>query len=115
MPITFGLPTSPIFQWREASVAYWSSWIGPVGRFWPGGYPILWTSHSVQKCLKKLFGSLENHGIDISVDGKVRWIDNVFVERLWRSVKYEDVYLKAYGSIAEARQRPCIKWTGGYL
>jgi putative transposase len=47
---------------------------------------------------------LKNHDIDISMDGKGRWLDNVFVERLWRSVKYEDVYLKAYGSIAEARQ-----------
>jgi putative transposase len=49
-------------------------------------------------------GILESHGIDISMDGRGRWIDNVFVERLWRSVKYEDVYLKAYGSIAEARR-----------
>ena len=49
-------------------------------------------------------GILESHGIDISMDGRGRWIDNVFVERLWRSVKYEDVYLKAYGSIAEARK-----------
>jgi len=49
-------------------------------------------------------GILESHGIDISMDGKGRWMDNVFVERLWRSVKYEDVYLKAYSSIAEARQ-----------
>ena len=47
---------------------------------------------------------LEGHGIDISMDGKGRWMDNVFVERLWRSVKYEDVYLKAYNSIAEARR-----------
>ena len=49
-------------------------------------------------------GILETHGIDISMDGKGRCMDNVFVERLWRSVKYEDVYLKAYSSIAEARQ-----------
>ncbi len=49
-------------------------------------------------------GILESHGIDISMDGKGRWLDNVFIERLWRSVKYEDVYLKAYSSIAEARQ-----------
>jgi putative transposase len=49
-------------------------------------------------------GILKSHGIDISMDGRGRWIDNVFVERLWRSVKYEDVYLKAYGSIAEARR-----------
>ena len=37
------------------------------------------------------------------MDGKGRWVDNVFVERLWRSVKYEEVYLKAYDSIAAAR------------
>jgi len=49
-------------------------------------------------------GILEGHDIDISMDGKGRWLDNVFIERLWRSVKYEDVYLKAYSSIAEARQ-----------
>lgn len=38
------------------------------------------------------------------MDGRVRWFDNVFVERLWRSVKYEEVYLKAYESLAEARK-----------
>jgi putative transposase len=38
------------------------------------------------------------------MDGKGRWIDNVFVERLWRSVKYEDVYLHAYASGSDARQ-----------
>lgn len=39
---------------------------------------------------------LKSHDIRISMDGKGRWIDNVFIERLWRSVKYEDVYLRAY-------------------
>ena len=43
------------------------------------------------------------HGIAISMDGKGAWRDNVFVERLWRSVKYEEVYLRAYDSVAEAR------------
>ena len=47
---------------------------------------------------------LINNGISISMDGKGRWKDNVFVERLWKSVKYEEVYLKAYGSLAEARK-----------
>jgi putative transposase len=42
--------------------------------------------------------------IRISMDGRGRWIDNVFIERPWKSVKYEDVHLKAYSSIAEARQ-----------
>ena len=46
---------------------------------------------------------LLDRGIAISMDGKGAWRDNVFVERLWRSVKYEEVYLKAYASVAEAR------------
>jgi putative transposase len=44
------------------------------------------------------------HGIQISMDGKGSWRDNVFVERLWKSVKYEEVYLHAYDSVADARQ-----------
>ena len=46
---------------------------------------------------------LTAHDIRISMDGKGRWVDNVFVERLWRSLKYEEVYLKGYASVAEAR------------
>jgi putative transposase len=46
---------------------------------------------------------LKGAGVAISMDGKGRWIDNVFIERLWRSVKYEDVYLRAYASGSEAR------------
>ena len=46
---------------------------------------------------------LLNHGVSISMDGKGSWRDNVFVERLWRSVKYEEVYLKAYDSVSAAR------------
>lgn len=45
-----------------------------------------------------------DQGIAISMDGKGAWRDNVFVERLWRSVKYEEVYLRAYDSVGEARQ-----------
>ena len=47
---------------------------------------------------------LKPHHIHISMDGKGCWRDNVFVERLWRSVKYEEVYLRAYETVAEARQ-----------
>src|SRR6202163_1030469 len=46
---------------------------------------------------------LATNGIAISMDGKGAWRDNVFVERLWRSVKYEEVYLRAYESVSEAR------------
>ena len=49
-------------------------------------------------------GMLTSHGVRISMDGRGRWMDNVFIERLWRSVKYEEVYLKAYESIPEARR-----------
>ncbi|WP_434551788.1 IS3 family transposase [Salinisphaera hydrothermalis] len=48
-------------------------------------------------------GVLEDHEITISMDGRGRWMDNVFIERLWRSVKYEEVYLKAYDNGREAR------------
>jgi transposase InsO family protein len=40
--------------------------------------------------------TLIEHNVRISMDGKGRWVDNVFIERLWRSLKYEEVYLKAY-------------------
>ena len=42
-------------------------------------------------------------GVRVSMDGKGRWIDNVFIERLWRSVKYEDIYLHAYETVREVR------------
>jgi putative transposase len=48
-------------------------------------------------------GVLADSGITISMDGKGAWRDNVFVERLWRSIKYEEVYLRAYESVGEAR------------
>jgi len=46
---------------------------------------------------------LKEHGIAISMDGRGQWRDNVFVERLWKSVKYEEVYLKAYETVSAAR------------
>jgi len=54
------------------------------------------TSHDFTKVLL-------DQKIQISMDGKGAWRDNVFVERLWRSVKYEEIYLKAYASVREAR------------
>lgn len=62
------------------------------------------TDQGSQFTSEEFIEKLNSHGIQISMDGKGRWMDNVFIERLWRSVKYEDVYLKAYSSIAEARQ-----------
>jgi len=51
---------------------------------------------------------LKDAGVQISMDGKGRWVDNVIIERLWRSLKYEEVYLNAYDSIPHARER--IRW-----
>ena len=48
-------------------------------------------------------GLLEQHGVRISMDGKGRYADNIFIERLWRTVKYEEVYLKAYSNGREAK------------
>jgi putative transposase len=52
---------------------------------------------------KKFTAELEAYEIAISMDGRGRCLDNIFIERLWRSLKYEEVYLKDYQSVAEAR------------
>jgi putative transposase len=58
-------------------------------------------------------GRLASAGIRISMDGRGRWLDNVFIERLWRSLKYEDVYLKGYADGREARAG-IASWIGFY-
>ena len=50
-------------------------------------------------------GLLKDRDIQISMDGAGRWRDNVFIERLWRSLKYEEVYLHAYDTVPETQQR----------
>ena len=69
------------------------------------GTPEIFNSDQGSQFTSEAFtGILNDNGIKISMDGRGRWMDNVFVERLWRSVKYEDVYLKAYESIAAVRE-----------
>jgi len=58
-------------------------------------------------------GVLEAAGVRISMDGKGRCMDNIFIERLWRSLKYEDVYLMAYATGSEARLG-IGRWIDGY-
>jgi putative transposase len=62
------------------------------------------TDQGCQFTSQEFTGLLKDHGIQISMDGTGCWRDNVFVERLWRSVKYEEVYLRAYDSISAACQ-----------
>jgi putative transposase len=68
-----------------------------------GAPEIFNTDQGSQFTSDDFIGVLKEHDIRISMDGKGRWVDNVFVERLWRSVKYEEVYLKAYEDIRRAK------------
>ena len=65
---------------------------------------IMNTDQGSQFTSAEFVGLIQGHGIQVSMDGKGRWVDNVLVERLWKSVKYEEVYLHAYDSVAQARQ-----------
>ena len=68
------------------------------------GKPEIFNSDQGSQFTSEAFtGVLLQHEIAISMDGKGSWRDNVFVERLWKSVKYEEVYLRAYDSVSEAR------------
>jgi putative transposase len=70
------------------------------------GKPEIFNSdQGVQYTSLSFTSRLEESGIRISMDGKGRALDNVFVERLWRSLKYEEVYLNEYSSVIEAKQR----------
>ena len=62
------------------------------------------TDQGCQFTSQEFTGLLNDHGIQISMDGKGCWRDNVFVERLWKSIKYEEVYLHAYETVFDAQQ-----------
>ena len=68
-----------------------------------GAPEIFNTDQGSQFTSEAFTGLLQDHGIAVSMDGRGIWKDNVFVERLWKSVKNEEVYLKAYLSVSEAR------------
>jgi putative transposase len=68
-----------------------------------GAPEIFNTDQGAQFTCEAFTDVLKAHGVAISMDGKGRWLDNVFVERLWRSVKYEDIYLRAYETPAALR------------
>src|SRR5271167_3228835 len=68
------------------------------------------TDQGVQFTSTDFLAELEARGVRVSMDGRGRFLDNIFIERLWRSLKYEEVFIKAYGSVAEAR-----RGIGGWL
>jgi putative transposase len=73
-----------------------------IGR--DGSPEIFNTDQGCQFTSHEFTGLLTHHGIQISMDGKGCWRDNVFVERLWKSIKYEEVYLHAYDTVGAAHQ-----------
>ena len=95
-----------VLAWRLSNtldVSFCSEALGEAIRKY--GIPEIFNSDQGSQFTSEVFTDiLMSHGIKISMDGRGRWMDNVFIERLWKSVKYENVYLKAYGSITEVRQ-----------
>lgn len=75
-----------------------------------GSPTIFNTDQGVQFTSTEFTGLLVANNVRISMDGKGRYLDNIFIERLWRSLKYEDIYIKAYASVSEAR-----RGIGGWL
>ena len=69
---------------------------------------IMNTDQGSQFTSSEFIGTLERHGIAISMDGKGCWRDNVFVERLWKTIKYQHVYLHAYGTVSEAKAKLAV-------
>lgn len=68
------------------------------------GKPAIFNSDQGSQFTSDIFTQvLKQNDIKISMDGKAAWRDNVFVERLWRSIKYEEIYLNAYDSVTEAK------------
>jgi len=72
-----------------------------------GNPEIMNTDQGSQFTSRAFIGLLEQNDIRISMDGKGSWRDNIFVERLWRTVKYEEAYLHAYETVFDAKNRPC--------
>jgi putative transposase len=98
------LASRKVLAWRPSNTLATDSCVEALqealNRF--GSPEIFNTDQGAQFAASAFSAVLQAQGIRISMDGKGRWIDNVFVERLWRSVKYEAVYLHAYESPREA-------------
>ena len=71
------------------------------------------TDQGCQFTSEAYLDAVESAGVDVSMDGRGRWIDNRFIERLWRSVKQEDIYVQDYGDGLTA-QRGLARWFGEY-
>jgi putative transposase len=94
-----------VLSWQLSNTLDSSFCVEALQRAFEGfGQPEIFnTDQGAQFTADAFTKSLRDRGIAVSMDGKGRCLDNVFVERLWRSLKYEEVYLHAYDTVAEAR------------
>lgn len=94
-----------VISWRVSNTLDNSFCLEALEEALENGRPEIFnTDQGVQFTSSAFTSILERFAIKISMDGKGRALDNIFVERLWRSLKYEDIYLKDYISVKEARQ-----------
>jgi putative transposase len=93
-----------VLSWRLSNTLDAGSCVEALKEALKNGRPEIFnTDQGAQFTSEAFTGLLERHGVRISMDGKGSYNDNLFIERLWRSVKYEEVYLKAYQDGKEAR------------
>jgi len=94
-----------VLAWRLSNLLDTSFCVAAVEEALSTGRPEIFnTDQGSQFTDSDFTGVLRDHGVAISMDGRGRFSDNIFVERRWRSLKYEEIYLRAYASVAEARQ-----------
>jgi putative transposase len=94
-----------VIAWRLSNTLDGSFCLDMLEEALSGGRPEVFnTDQGVQFTAQAWTGRLEAAGVAVSMDGKGRCLDNVFVERLWRSVKYEDIYLRRYERVPELHE-----------
>jgi putative transposase len=100
-----------VLSWEVSTTLDAAFCVSALERALSGGRPEIFnTDQGSQFTSAEFTGCLSAAGVSISMDGRGRALDNIFVERLWRSVKYEEVYLKEYANVPEA-----IGSLGAYL
>jgi putative transposase len=97
-----------VLSWQLSNTLDGSFCLEALQEALAGGRPEVFNSdQGVQFTAEALTGRLQGAGLKVSLDGVGRCLDNVFVERLWRSVKYEAIYLKRYESVPQLREGLC--------
>jgi putative transposase len=91
-----------VIAWKLSNTLDGSFCVARLEEALRGGKPEIFnTDQGVQFTAAAFTGTLESAGVAVSMDGRGRALDNVFVERLWRSVKYEDIYIRGYEAVPE--------------